>query len=553
MDKQEILRAKLARADRITERIVGDNLPQRAIYSDLERRLLGFMRAPRPNPCWIIMPGLRGVGKTTLLAQLYRHPKLDNQAHKFYLSLDDPQIGNFSYEDLVAAFEHSLGVSIYDSDEKIFLFLDEVHFWPEGKWSINLKILYDRCPRLFMICTGSSALHLNLGPDSARRADIIQVPPLNLPEFLLIEAQASAQRLAPMIDQSQPRQMSIDLKRHLDNDLNLAIKQALFGSETAETVSQQLKLLEPQIRDFWSVANRSNPNQSAGLSTGDLVKRYIEGYGTLPHIVGLQQGFVPAARNQAAQPGVSQLETDQALALAHDAKTRIENTLRLVVERDLDVLSDLSAKTRGAVFDLLLILAHSDNISLAKIARSLANKGRTPLSITTLRELLKALTQTEVLIEVQPLGGSRGRATKPAKYLFATPALRLALSPLSLRSASQSSPDQAVHSQLRGRLLEDTVAMYLQRLFIGQPLGGVLEYDAKGGGADFIMTTVGAKLISRIIEVGWHKNSHQQITQTRRRLKSSGYGLVITDSVFESRLEVDDEVVYIPLSTFLLL
>ena len=55
----------------------------------------------------MIMAGLRGVGKTTLLAQLYLHPEL-RSATKFYLSLDQAQLLGAEMTDVVATLEHKL-------------------------------------------------------------------------------------------------------------------------------------------------------------------------------------------------------------------------------------------------------------------------------------------------------------------------------------------------------------------------------------------------------------------------------------------------------------
>ena len=103
------------------------------------------------------MAGLRGVGKTTLLAQLYLHPQLKT-ASKFYLSLDQAQFLGAQMQDVERALAFRLGRPLTEAKELIFIFLDEVHCLPQ--WSLAAKILYDRCRRLFLVCTSSSALAL---------------------------------------------------------------------------------------------------------------------------------------------------------------------------------------------------------------------------------------------------------------------------------------------------------------------------------------------------------------------------------------------------------
>ena len=55
---------------------------------------------------WIIIPGLRGIGKTTLLARLYNHPLLmEEKISRFYFSLEQLSLTNASIYDLVEAYK----------------------------------------------------------------------------------------------------------------------------------------------------------------------------------------------------------------------------------------------------------------------------------------------------------------------------------------------------------------------------------------------------------------------------------------------------------------
>ena len=129
---------------------------QRPVYARLIQTIDYFLDNKQVSQ-WLIMTGLRGGGKTTLLAQTYLHPRL-RAATKFYLSLDYAQLIGAEMSDVVAALEAKLGSALAKADKPVFVFLDEVHSLP--KWSLAAKILYDRCPKLFLICTSSSALAL---------------------------------------------------------------------------------------------------------------------------------------------------------------------------------------------------------------------------------------------------------------------------------------------------------------------------------------------------------------------------------------------------------
>ena len=200
---------------------------RRAAYKDLAADLVNFARAPRLNSSWIIMPGLRGVGKTTLLAQLYSHPCLAKEKHRFYLSLDSPVGRNIDYAGLVRFLENQLNSQLHQAPGKVFLFLDEIHFW-SGDWSLDLKVLYDNFQPhggLFMVCTGSSALRLNLNPDSGRRVSrIMRIPPLSLTESILLETQVRRQQLRGRSRQTEAARCHLDqigryLSQYLESDL----------------------------------------------------------------------------------------------------------------------------------------------------------------------------------------------------------------------------------------------------------------------------------------------------------------------------------------------
>ena len=167
-------------------------LPAESLASSFRRPICGRLakmvkdHLSGASPEWIIMVGARGVGKTTLLAQLYSDPALI-KAQKFYLSLDRAQLVDATIADIVAAIEHRLGQSLFTVKAPLFIFLDEVHLIE--KWSLAAKIIYDRCRYLFLIRTSSSSIALNTSPDVARRATFIRVGPLTLPESIFIKSQ----------------------------------------------------------------------------------------------------------------------------------------------------------------------------------------------------------------------------------------------------------------------------------------------------------------------------------------------------------------------------
>jgi predicted AAA+ superfamily ATPase len=121
--------------------------------------------------------GPRGVGKTTLLLQHLR--EIDpNDDTVLYLSADSILLGRSSLFEFAQAFHHQKGGTT--------LFIDDVHRCKD--WSIELKTIYDSLPKLKVIFSGSSQMHLMKGRgDLSRRALFYQMPGLSFREYLRLE------------------------------------------------------------------------------------------------------------------------------------------------------------------------------------------------------------------------------------------------------------------------------------------------------------------------------------------------------------------------------
>ena len=430
-DLQKIVLAKINRGSQETQGIIDsstlDSGFKRSAYYDLEKLMDIFLQNKTRHSHWTIITGLRGVGKTTLLAQLYQNLRTDS-CDKFYLSLDELHAAGVVMEDIRAVIEHNLKASISNPKKPVFLFLDEVHFLPN--WSLAAKILYDKSQRLFLVCTGSSAISFWSNPDIGRRAKMISLPPLSFLEFQAIEnfymnqasPKASKKLDAPSLVSDEEISRSSNLK------------QVIFEAGSSEKTFIQLR--EMQADKKKRISDES-------------VNNYIHFYGSMPYAAIIKNSYryyEEALLN--SQPNGSDAE--------NEIRNRIIQTLNTLFLRDLAILGSFDTPTRNKFFNLLLFLANADNINLRKMGQSLE------LNVLTVQNMLQALTAGEIIIPVAPLGASFGKISKPYKYLFSSPALRLALSHLSLNSDNGlSSADTA---RLRGILLEDTVAMYLKRL-----------------------------------------------------------------------------------------
>ena len=139
---------------------------------------------------YIVLPGLRDVGKSTLLFQIYEYlMKTRNVSPQniLYLSADNlVKIFNSSIMDAVNVFlnEYHNG-NLRLIDEKIFILIDEAQY--DADWSITGKIIFDSTKNVFIIFTGSSAIDLEYNADSARRLLKIPITTLNYSQHLKLK------------------------------------------------------------------------------------------------------------------------------------------------------------------------------------------------------------------------------------------------------------------------------------------------------------------------------------------------------------------------------
>ena len=124
--------------------------------------------------------GARGVGKTTMMLQ-YLVQEYSGSDKGLYVSVDHPK---FQAKSL---FE--FGQDFFSYGGKT-LFLDEVHKY-EG-WAKHIKALYDSCPGLQIIFSGSSILQINdQDADLSRRAVVYSLPGLSFRALLFFECKES--------------------------------------------------------------------------------------------------------------------------------------------------------------------------------------------------------------------------------------------------------------------------------------------------------------------------------------------------------------------------
>lgn len=144
-------------------------------YAKLDETPTSFMRYLHDRINWknrmIAILGERGVGKTTLILQKI---KQDGIEHTLYFGADNVYFAQHSLFDTANEFYRKGGQRLY---------IDEIHKYPS--WSTELKMIYDYCPQLQVVITGSSILDLYKSiADLSRRIISYTLVGLSFREFL---------------------------------------------------------------------------------------------------------------------------------------------------------------------------------------------------------------------------------------------------------------------------------------------------------------------------------------------------------------------------------
>ena len=146
----------------------------------------GFIDGGKSNR-FVVLPGLRGVGKTTMLYQLYDYLLKEKNVPSnqiLYFSCEElNDIVECSVREITEIFldnQHNTNLNLLD--KKIFLLVDESQY--DKNWALSGKIIFDKSDDVFMIFTGSSALDLEYNADAARRIRKKIITPLSYREHV---------------------------------------------------------------------------------------------------------------------------------------------------------------------------------------------------------------------------------------------------------------------------------------------------------------------------------------------------------------------------------
>ena len=305
-------------------RFRGKILKSRNMFIKIQKYFRDY-RTGSTNRHWIIIPGLRGTGKTTLLSQTYFYIK---QYHKdvkvIYFSVDDAKDNGFTLKNLLEEYIFQINL-IPETAKDIVILLDEIQ--NDRNWAQTLKVFHDRCPGIFLICSGSSAVHLQTNADIAgRRASIECLYPMSFCEYELIKYE----------------QFPI---KGLKNKIN----EAIFDSLSARECYKRLKECEPEIEQYRKTI-RSN-HWSNYIHTG-----------SIPFTLAIEE--------------------------KGEIYRQILQTIEKVIYKDLPQIESLESKSIPIAKSLLILLSEADVISINKISSILESTNITISNI--LNALCKA-------------------------------------------------------------------------------------------------------------------------------------------------------------------
>lgn len=144
----------------------------------------------KTNNRYLVLPGIRGVGKSTILYQIYEYllkEKNISQTNIIYITGDNlKRMSNSPIMDGITTYLDIFhNATIETVGEPVFLLIDEAQY--DKDWSNTGKIIFDSTKNIFMIFSGSSALELSYNADSARRLLKIPVLPLNYSQHLKLK------------------------------------------------------------------------------------------------------------------------------------------------------------------------------------------------------------------------------------------------------------------------------------------------------------------------------------------------------------------------------
>lgn len=296
---QEYIKSQIVQSSNRLEGLVKDMqskpLFKRNVFSELQKYVVDFLKK-NSEPRIIVMPGLRGTGKTTLLAQLFLSLPNENTT-KLYLSVEEA-IKRFDVNlwEIIENYEEVIGKHMEELDTPLILFLDEIHY--DEKWAIFLKTMYDKSRNIMIFCTGSAALLLReqVNADVARRVFFVDIHPVSFPEYALLKHS----------------KLPID-------GMEQMIKDAILYSANAKDIYEKLQKKYAEVKKYWLDIDKFE------------ISKYIK-LGTLPFTLRSENEVLATSFMSQIVSKVIYTDIPQFYKFETETLNRIEKLLYLISE-----------------------------------------------------------------------------------------------------------------------------------------------------------------------------------------------------------------------------
>jgi len=400
-------------------------LEYRNSYFKIKKHVDDFLGGYIENR-FITLAGLRGVGKTTILLQIYDYltnEKNINKNRVLYIPADEIEdyIGSNLFEVINTFIEEVHKTSPVSLEKELFILIDEAQY--DKNWSKTGKIIYDKTKKIFFIFTGSSALNFEMNVDAVRRIKKESVFPLNFLEYNKLK-----NKIYPPEDYEKA-----------------FINLILNGNETGELNDDILEIM----------TKKENELRNKLIKKNNSLKKEYEKF--------LIQGTFPFGLK------IKDFEIHR----------RIYNMIERIIEKDIFSLKSFNTNTRSTISQIITYLALQDpgGTSDIKLATILAKSKK------SIREILNTLEKTHLIFSVKPFGGPGKQVRKPWKYFFLSPSINTSIR---YRFGKYRKNDR----KFLGLLAENYVASFFFKIKETENYYLNIYYDPSENGVDFLLETI---------------------------------------------------------------
>lgn len=437
----------------------------------------------------IILYGLRGIGKSTILFQMYNRlrsgkfninidaSKSIPQENILYLSIDQTLLSTKSESespifDAVKNFCEQIHHQKLEAlNKKLFILVDEAQF--DKRWATAAKSLFDASKNIFLVITGSSALALNIDTDTARRAIKEPLFPLSFMEYQIIK-----NKIFPKTGTAEKLKNLV-----LKNDRNTV-------TELNETINAMMNEMKRKKLDF---------------------EKELYNYLTF--------GGFPYA-----------MQTTKEVAYR-----RIVDMINRIVTQDVPEIADFETKTTPDIMRIIgaIALKPTGEVSQTKLSNSLG------IAAAKVNKIIDTLEKTHLIFTTKaytPINSQSG-LPKLFKYYFMSPTL---LSAIKYMNGMTTMTQKEM-----GVLWENAIASVLYKLCYTSGTIYSLQYDPREEtNVDFLLQNpLSGEVLP--IEVGLNKGE-QQIKNAIEYYKAN-YGIVVSDF---PEITFTDKIIKIPFWLF---